>query len=73
MDIDTATLNGALEEEFYLDSPEGISPDLALNEMGKQLANGVVENSSTISCLLIKALYGLKQHQENGTKYSLFS
>jgi hypothetical protein len=45
MDLKTALLNGVIEEEVYIDQPQGFE----------------VENMKSHVCRLKKALYGLKQ------------
>ena len=45
MDVNTAFLNGKIEEEFYIEQPEGF----------------VTHGKKTHVCKLKKALYGLKQ------------
>ena len=45
MDVKTAFLNGELDEEIYMDQPEGFIADGQENKV----------------CRLIKSLYGLKQ------------
>jgi hypothetical protein len=45
MDVKTAFLNGELDEEIYMDQPEGFIADGQENKV----------------CMLIKSLYGLKQ------------
>ena len=48
MDIKTAFLNGFIEEEVYIEQPEGFD----------------VENKETHVCRLHRALYGLKQEPQ---------
>ena len=45
MDVKTAFLNGSLEEEVYMDQPEGFS----------------IEGKENLACKLKKSIYGLKQ------------
>jgi hypothetical protein len=45
MDVKTAFLNGELDEEIYMDQPEGF----------------IVDGQENKVCRLIKSLYGLKQ------------
>jgi hypothetical protein len=45
MDVKTSFLNGELDEEIYMDQPEGFIADGQENKV----------------CRLIKSLYGLKQ------------
>ena len=45
MDVKTAFLNGDLEEEIYMEQPEGV----------------VVKGQERKVCKLVKSLYGLKQ------------
>ena len=45
MDVKFAFLNGDLEEEVYIEQPEGF----------------ILGNDAKLVCRLIKALYGLKQ------------
>lgn len=45
MDVKTAFLNGSLDEEIYMQQPEGY----------------IDENKSHLVCKLMKSLYGLKQ------------
>jgi len=45
MDVKTAFLNGDLEEEIYMDQPEGF----------------IVKRQENRVCKLVKSLYGLKQ------------
>ena len=50
MDVKTAFLNGELEEEIYIEQPEGF----------------VVPGKEKKVCKLIKSLYGLKQAPKQG-------
>ena len=50
MDIKSSFLNGDLEEEVYIDKPEGFQ---------------LIGNPDNV-CKLKKALYGLKKNQEPG-------
>ena len=52
MDVNTAFLNGELEEEIYMEIPEGVA--VPVNK-----ARGGYERP--LSCRLIKSIYGLKQ------------
>jgi hypothetical protein len=52
MDVKTAFLNGELDEEIYMDQPEGFIADGQENKV----------------CRLIKSLYGLNKHLSNGMK-----
>jgi hypothetical protein len=52
MDIKTAFLNGDLEEEIYMEQPEG----------------WVVKGKKDCVCLLKKAIYGLKQALQQWNK-----
>jgi hypothetical protein len=52
MKVKTAFLNGELEEEIYMDQPDGF---IANDQEGKV-------------CKLLKSLYGLKQALSNGTR-----
>ncbi|KAH9134879.1 hypothetical protein AeRB84_019465 [Aphanomyces euteiches] len=61
MDIDTAFLNGTLEEEIYLDLPEGLQMKDVIKDANWEGASELTSSPSQVSCLLIKALYGLKQ------------
>ncbi|KAH9095669.1 hypothetical protein Ae201684P_015468 [Aphanomyces euteiches] len=61
MDIDTAFLNGTLEEEIYLDLPEGLQMKDVIKDANWVGASELTSSPSQVSCLLIKALYGLKQ------------
>jgi hypothetical protein len=45
MDVKTTFLNGELDEEIYMDQPEGF----------------IADGQETKVCRLIKSLYGLKQ------------
>ena len=50
MDVKTAFLNGELEEEIYIEQPEGF----------------IVPGKEKKVCKLIKSLYGPNKHQNNG-------
>ena len=52
MNVKTAFLNGDLDEEIYLDQPEGF----------------VVQGQESKVCKLRKSLYDLKQAPNNGMK-----
>jgi len=52
MDVKTAFLNGELQEEIYMEIPEGVREN---TEPG-------------FACRLVKAIYGLRQFLERGTK-----
>ena len=52
MDVKTAFLNGDLDEEIYMEQPEGF----------------VIPGQENKVCKLVKSLYGLKQDQNNGIK-----
>ncbi|KAE8973638.1 hypothetical protein PF011_g25171 [Phytophthora fragariae] len=51
-DVDTAFLYGKLEEEIYIELPEGLRELLELAE---------AEGEDDIVCMLLRSLYGLKQ------------
>ncbi|KAE9280197.1 hypothetical protein PF008_g28194 [Phytophthora fragariae] len=51
-DVDTAFLYGKLEEEIYMESPEGLRELLELAE---------AEDEDDVVCILLQSLYGLKQ------------
>ena len=50
MDVNTTFLNGKIDEEVYIEQPEGF----------------VTHGNKTHVCKLKKALYGLKQLRESG-------
>ena len=52
MDIKTSFLNRVIEEEVYIEQPEGFD----------------VENRETHVCRLHRALYGSSRHLEHGTR-----
>ena len=52
MDVKTAFLNGDLEEEIYMDQPEGF----------------VESRQESKVCKLTKSLYGLNKHLSSGMK-----
>jgi len=54
IDFVTAYLNGRIEEEIYMEQPEGFKENTAVDEEGNTITGDLV-------CLLVKALYGLKQ------------
>ncbi len=56
MDIKTAFLNGELDEEIYMDQPDGF----------------VVEGQEGKVCKLLKSLYGLKQAPKQSLQMSMF-
>ncbi|POM59448.1 mitochondrial protein [Phytophthora palmivora] len=56
-DIDTAFLYGKLEEEIYMELPEGLQELLSLAD---------TEGEGDIVCLLLQSLYGLKQASREG-------
>ncbi|KAE8992242.1 Retrovirus-related Pol polyprotein from transposon TNT 1-94 [Phytophthora rubi] len=51
-DVDTAFLYGKLEEEIYMELPEGLRELLELAE---------AEGEDDVDCMLLQSLYGLKQ------------
>ncbi|KAE9055903.1 hypothetical protein PF010_g31969 [Phytophthora fragariae] len=51
-DVDTAFLYGKLEEEIYMELPEGLRELLELAE---------AEGEDDVVCMLLESLYGLKQ------------
>ncbi|KAE9261004.1 hypothetical protein PF001_g32552 [Phytophthora fragariae] len=51
-DVDTAFLYGKLEEEIYMEMPEGLRELLELAE---------AEGEDDVVCMLLQSLYGLKQ------------
>ncbi|POM71775.1 LOW QUALITY PROTEIN: Integrase catalytic core protein [Phytophthora palmivora] len=51
-DVDTAFLYGKLEEEIYMELPEGLQELLSLTN---------TEGEGDVVCLLLQSLYGLKQ------------
>jgi hypothetical protein len=51
-DVDTAFLYGKLEEEIYMELPEGLRELLSLAE---------AQGEDDVVCLLLQSLYGLKQ------------
>ncbi|POM77419.1 Integrase catalytic core protein [Phytophthora palmivora] len=51
-DVDTAFLYGKLEEEIYMELPEGLQELLSLAD---------TEGEGDVVCLLLQSLYGLKQ------------
>ncbi|KAE9171598.1 hypothetical protein PF005_g27075 [Phytophthora fragariae] len=51
-DVDTAFLYGKLEEEIYMELPEGLRELLELAE---------AEGEDDVVCMLLQSLYGLKQ------------
>ncbi|KAH9087070.1 hypothetical protein Ae201684P_000482 [Aphanomyces euteiches] len=61
MDIDTAFLNGILEDMIYIDLPEGLSVEDILDEIDWVGANPTAADVKRVACLSVKALYGLKQ------------
>ena len=52
MDVKTTFLNGDLEEEIYMEQPDGF----------------VVKGQEGKVCILLKSLYGLNKHLNSGTK-----
>ncbi|KAH9095635.1 hypothetical protein Ae201684P_015436 [Aphanomyces euteiches] len=68
MDIDTAFLNGILQDTIYIDLPEGFSVEDILDEIEAILdeidwvgANPTAADVKRVACLLVKALSCLKQ------------
>ncbi|KAF0736210.1 hypothetical protein Ae201684_007233 [Aphanomyces euteiches] len=61
MDIDTAFLNGILQDTIYIDLPEGLSVEDILDEIDWVGANPTAADVKRVACLLVKALSCLKQ------------
>ena len=57
MDVKTTFLNGVIEEEVYIEQPQGFE----------------INDQKTHVCRLNKALYGLKKHPEHGMEGSMDS